>query len=508
MFSDWDTDEFALLETSLRRNLDQPEAEYLVDARGARVVRYGDLAHAFAQRRAQFDAWGLHPGDRVGLLFSEPVNFVEWFLAGLHAGLWVAPLDPTVATSSPQVIDHRAHALSLAAVISDHSEPREGSTRWLVAADTLRDRGALRAEAPGGGVLLASSGTTGAPKVMALSKSQLLTNARLIAENHEFTRTDRGFNPLPLWHINAEVVGVLASLYAGSALVLDDRFHRTGFWKVVSDLHVTWINAVPAIISRLVILQEGEQVAPRLRFVRSASAPLSPLLLREFEAMAGVDVIESYGMTEAGSQICANPLGGARKSGSVGRPVGVEVCIVSSLRGREVELEAGEIGLIKIKGPTVISSYESAEYADRFDAEGWLRTGDLGYFDADGFLFLVGRSDDVINRGGEKIYPQEIENVLGTIANLERVAVVGEPDDVFGQVPVAYLEVASSVVEDPDELRRFLDSVRQVLNERLTKAYRPAVLKVVAAIPTHATGKVRKGLVRDGEVTVVLAEQL
>ncbi|HUY42268.1 MAG TPA: AMP-binding protein [Acidimicrobiales bacterium] len=508
MVSDCDTDDLDLLDSSLRRNFDQPDAEYLIDARSARVIRYGDLAPALAQRRAQFDAWGLRPGDRVGLLFVEPISFVQWFLAGLHAGLWVAPLDPTAAASSSQVIDHRAHALSLAVVISDHAEPREGSTRWLVATNTLREGGPLSAEAPGGGVLLASSGTTGAPKVMALSKKQLLTNARLIAENHEFTRSDRGFNPLPLWHINAEVVGVLASLYAGSALVLDDRFHRTGFWKVVDDLQATWINAVPAIISHLAALQEGERAAPRLRFVRSASAPLSPLLMREFELTTGVDVIESYGMTEAGSQICANPLGEARKSGSVGRPVGVEVCVVSSLKGRETELAAGEIGLVKIKGPTVITSYESAEYADRFDAEGWLRTGDLGYFDADGFLFLVGRSDDVINRGGEKIYPQEIENVLGTVENLQRVVVVGEPDDVFGQLPVAYLEAAPSVTQDLAQLRDFLDSVRHVLNDRLTKAYRPATLKVVTSIPTHATGKVRKALVRDGEVTVVLAEPL
>lgn len=508
MVSACDTDELALLDSFLRANIDQPEAEYLVDVRGARVVHYGELADSIAKRRAQFDAWGLRAGQRVGILFAGPVDFVEWFLAGLHAGLWVAPLDPTVATSNPQMTDHRAHALSLAAIVSDLAEPSTGSTPWFLADVHFPEPRLATGEEPGGGVLLASSGTTGTPKIMALSKAQLLANARLIAENHGFTRDDRGFNPLPLWHINAEVVGVLASLQAGSTLLLDDRFHRTGFWKAVDDHRVTWINAVPAIISRLLVLQEGESVAPRLRFVRSASAPLSPSLMRAFEALAGVEVIESYGMTEAASQICANPLGGARRSGSVGRPVGVEVSVVSSLKGREVKLEAGQVGLIKIKGPTVIDAYESAEYADRFDADGWLRTGDLGYFDADGFLFLVGRSDDVINRGGEKIYPQEIEDVLATIENLERAAVVGEPDDVFGQVPVAYLEVAPEVAADRDRLRVFLESVRQVLNKRLTRAYRPAILKVVEVIPTHATGKVRKSLVRDGDVVVVLTEKL
>lgn len=505
-----DTESPALLSTFLERHIEHPHSEFVLDARGSRVIRYGELVDIVARRRRQFDAWHLHAGERVGVRVSDPLEFVPWFLAALHAGLWLAPLDPTPSVTQTLTTEQRVRSLRLTAVLSDVAPDSLVQVPWLDAGqDVSRGEalvGGVDSEVDGGGVLLASSGTTGTPKVMALSKGQLLTNAGYIAENHELTRDDRGFNSLPLWHINAEVVGVLASLYAGSSLVLDDRFHRTGFWKVVSDFDVTWINAVPAIIARLVTLQDDESIPARLRFVRSASAPLSPSLMRDFEALAGVAIIESYGMTEAASQICANSLGAARKPGSVGRPIGVEVRVRSAERPED-DGGHGDVGPVEIKGPTVISDYDSADYSDRFD-DGWLRTGDLGYFDDEGYLFLVGRSDDVINRGGEKIYPQEIENVLSSIESLERVVVIGEPDDVFGQVPVAYLEFAPSLAQHAERLDQGLAMVRAALLDALSRTSRPARLKVVEVIPTHPTGKVRKGLVRDGDVTVVRVEHL
>lgn len=507
MISAHDTEPHNLLHPWLERHADIPEAEFVLEARGSRGVRYGELATSLARCRELLASWDLRSGDRVGLLIADPLEFVSWFLAGLHAGLWVAPLDPNTRATRATVLGHRARSLQLVALVGDTPLEATVATPWHDATSVPAGDAVLAREEVGGGVLLASSGTTGAPKVMALSKGQLLANARLIADHHEFLRSDRGLNSLPLWHINAEVVGVLASLYAGSSLVLDDRFHRTGFWKVVNDREVTWINAVPAIISRLVTLQEGESIPERVRFVRSASAPLSPTLLRDFERMSGVPVIESYGMTEAASQICANPHGAARKPGSVGRPVGVEVRVRNVHEASGV-LAAGEVGPIEIKGPTVIGAYESPSYADRFDERGWLRTGDLGYFDGDGYLYLVGRSDDVINRGGEKIYPQEIENVLNSIASLKRVVVIGEPDDVFGQVPVAYLEFAPMLARHDQRLDAALASVRSILRDGLSRTSRPALLKVVEEIPTHPTGKVRKGMVRNGEVHVLRVERL
>jgi len=487
-------------------------APYLLEARGTRVLSYRELLDDVVAKRNQFHAWGLGRGSRVGLLLADPIAFSTWFLAGLSAGVWVAPLDPTVTAQNLHHVDERARALSLATVVSDRDAPESALVTWISVPSGFE---AADEESPefvdalidDGGVLLSSSGTTGTPKVMALPMAQLLDTATLIARHNSLSAGDCGFNPLPLWHVNAEVVGLLATLVAGSSLVLDERFHRTGFWKIIDDFEVTWINAVPAIISRLVTLQGGESPASRVRFIRSASAPLSPQLFTEFETSTGIPIIQSYGMTEAASQICANPLSGLRKAGSVGVAVGVSVRVVPL--DDEPSSQGVDVGHIEIKGPTVIRAYESDAYADRFDAEGWLRTGDLGYFDDDHYLFIVGRTDDVINRGGEKIYPLEIENVLATVEGVAVVAVIGESDEVFGQVPVAYVQpIDVETLSSSGALDDLVQRIRSSATEAFSRAYRPAVVKVVKEFPSHATGKIRKGLLREGDVTVVYEERL
>lgn len=498
----------------LARASSRAEAPFLIEAQGARTLSYAGLLNDLVRSRNRLRSWGVERGDRVGLQLADPLAFSSWFLAGIAMGAWVAPLDSTRSDSTLAHANARARDLRLGLVLSDREAPQEPSTPWcnLLEADmdlssievlTCADEGSTR-----GGVLLASSGTTGAPKVMALSTAQLLATAELIARHNELDVTDRGFSPLPLWHVNAQVVGVLSTLHAGSSLVLDDRFHRTGFWKIIDDYEVTWINAVPAIISRLATLRDGEVPARRVRFVRSASAPLLPAVFEKFEAETGIPVIQSYGMTEAASQICATPLKGVRKSGSVGVPVGVDVRIVPIGAERSTNNE-GNVGHIEINGPTVIERYESSDYDDRFDADGWLRTGDLGYFDDDGYLFIVGRSDDVINRGGEKVYPLEIENVLVSIEGVGIVAVVGEFDEVFGQVPVAYVQPDdAAVLDSPPAMRRLVERVRASANDAFSKASRPVAVKMVASFPAHATGKIRKSLFHEGGVCVIYEEAL
>jgi acyl-CoA synthetase (AMP-forming)/AMP-acid ligase II len=249
----------------------------------------------------------------------------------------------------------------------------------------------------------------------------------------------------------------------------------------------TWINAVPAIVHRLLPLRDGEVLPLGIRFVRSASAPLPAALLQNFEMETAIPIVESYGMTEAGSQICANPVSGVRKAGSVGIPVGVHLEI------RRVDgsiAKAGEVGAVWISGDTVISRYESPGYDDRFSDE-WLRTGDVGYQDDDGYVFLTGRSDDVINRGGEKIMPREIEEAVLQVTGVAGVAVVGESDDVFSQVPVVWVELENEEV---------VPSIVDVLTTQFPRTRRPARLYVVPALPRHATGKIQKNPLREGSV--------
>jgi acyl-CoA synthetase (AMP-forming)/AMP-acid ligase II len=324
---------------------------------------------------------------------------------------------------------------------------------------------------------------------------------------------------LPLAHINAQVVGLLATLVSGATIVLDDRFHRRGFWATMARRRITWVNAVPAILARLAMLEEGEVVPDGIRFARSASAPLAVPVLERFERATGIPVVETYGMTEAASQITANPLHGPRKPGSVGLPVGTEVRVVpgggdtgdaaaapgevgrvqgshrDDLRAVPDTVAApGEVGRVLVRGPSVIRAYVSPGYEDRIDADGWLDTGDLGYRDGAGFLFLVGRADDVINRGGEKVYPLEVESVVLGDPQVTSVAVAGRDDEALGRVPVAYLVVDG--VGGPDD-ERLAAAVAARVHRRCTRLLsrpkRPVAYHVVDRLPQGATGKVRRG---------------
>jgi acyl-CoA synthetase (AMP-forming)/AMP-acid ligase II len=492
------------------RAASRADAPYLLDARSSRVISYASLEGHVAAREHQFRRWGLERGERVGLSIGDPLTFAAWFLAAMCAGLWVSPLDPSAASHTAAVLE-RGRALRLSAIVSEHEAPAAPSSfRWhhIEVDDFDADEtgeGELIGGSDGGGVVLSSSGTTGAPKVIPLSTVQVLSTASLIAGHHQLSESDRGFNPLPLWHINAEVVGLLATLVAGASLVLDERFHRTEFWRLINEFGVTWINAVPAIISRLAVPSDGEVAPPRVRFIRSASAPLSPALFEQFEATWDLPVIQTYGMTEAASQICATPVNGARKAGSVGVAVGVEVRVVA----HDELVAPGVVGDVELKGPTVITRYDSADYDDRFSRDGWLKTGDLGYLDDEGYLFLVGRDDDVINRGGEKIHPLEVELTLADVAGVQLVAVVAAPDEVFGQVPIAFIQPEDeSTLFSMVELADLVGRVRSRSLDALAKAQRPSLVKIVRALPVHATGKIRRSLLRQGDVTVVYEERL
>lgn len=510
--SDDDTSLRALIEA---HSLSQPESTYLLSARSTREVSYQELEEKANQWRDELRTWELANDEHVGLMISDPISFSLCFVALLAAGVWVAPIDPSITYVNGAQLNERIANLRLRYVLSDRPAPFETHVEWrelstVQLPEQPGESNNAHVDASGGGVILASSGTTGTPKIVALSTSQLLHTARLVAQHNNLVRSDRGLNPLPLWHINAEVVGLLATLCGGSSLVLDERFHRTEFWELVANLRVTWINAVPAIISRLSTLHEDESVPTGVRFIRSASAPLSPALLQQFEANIGIPVIESYGMTEAASQICANPLLDRRKVGSVGRAVGVDVRVVPLEDGSSVVTAPNnEVGKVEIRGASVIRRYEGAGYEDRFDHEGWLNTGDLGYLDDDKFLFLVGRSDDVINRGGEKIFPREIEDVILSVTGVVGAAVIGVSDDVFGQVPNSYVQLEGVSDSTPlEELRIATKEIHDALVAAFSRARRPVTINVVTQLPTHATGKIQKKVLGAGTVPILFQEHL
>ncbi|HVX20001.1 MAG TPA: AMP-binding protein [Acidimicrobiales bacterium] len=477
---------------------DHPFVEHI---RTGRSVTFGALRRATSRWALLLEDLGVGLGDTVGIAVSDPVDFAMVFLGTMAAGRVAAPLDPSAPDAELEIVCGRVRP---AVVLSDRPVPGGTGFDWVVlrpgsfelpdpdpstapalppALGASAGSGWVAAARPGaGGLVLSTSGTTGAPKLIRLDERQLLHTAGSIAGHHHLSVADRGFSPLPLFHINGEVVGLLAALVAGSTLVLDDKFHRTRFWELMAAHRITWVNAVPAIIARLAPLRDGETVPADVRFVRSASAPLSAVTLQRFEDATGLPVIETYGMTEAGSQITANPLHGPRKPGSVGMPVGVDLRVVGDR--------------VQIRGPGVITAYAGHGYEDRVDPDGWLDTGDLGHLDDDGYLFLVGRADDVINRGGEKILPREVEDVILADPDVRAVVVVGWDHQVLGRVPVAFL-VAEGVAGDGDRQRA--EAIVGRLQDRcasdLSRPKRPVAFHVVERLPAGTNGKIRRSQV-------------
>jgi acyl-CoA synthetase (AMP-forming)/AMP-acid ligase II len=469
---------------------------YLRHARSGQSVTFTTLLESALRWGRWLDNQQVGLDDRVGIMIADPVDFAVVLLAVMANGRWATPLDPTMPGRSTVSATEQ---LQPVVVVSDRPAVSASGPRWveLTAGDhepLAWSRGDPRRRmgpgGSGGGSVLASSGSTGHPKIVPLHQRQMLHVANGVAGHLRLTEGDTGFNPLPLFHVNAEVVGLLSTLVAGGRLILDDRFHRSHFWELIGEHRVTWINAVPAIIGRLAELEPDEVVPDRVRLIRSASAPLPVATLHRFEKTTGIPVIETYGMTEAASQITANPLVGARKPGSVGLPVGIDLRIAdpSAYRAPD-EGEPVMAGQVQIRGMAVAPPASAGIDAD---ASPWLSTGDLGYLDEDGYLYLIGRTDHVINRGGEKMFPREIEEVILEDPSVIGAVVIAREDDTLGQVPVAFLVLRGTVDHgsETEEAAVVADRVHRHLHAALPHSKRPVDLHVVTRLPSTPTGKV------------------
>jgi acyl-CoA synthetase (AMP-forming)/AMP-acid ligase II len=505
---------------------------FLEDARSERHLTFGNLAMEIHEFVGCLEDARIDEGSIVAIAVADPIDFCVAYLATISSGRWAAPLNPQAPELAVAADADRRGAVAMVeppsnSTASDRFQIRRISRLRRDHRDQIRFSGSAGTS----GVVLASSGTTGDRKLIPLQAAQLLHAARSVATHHRLVPEDRGFNPLPLHHVNAEVVGLLSQLVAGSCLVLDERFRRTGFWRLMERRRISWINAVPAILARVASIRPGESVPSGIRFARSASAPLPVATLHRFEDATGIPVVETYGMTEAAGQITANPIDGPRKLGTVGRPVGVELRVVldrsatwatcpaagtperatnhAAERGTDRAADHGtdhpaergtdhaaadqHVGRVEIRGASVVTAYGGGRDAERFDPEGWLDTGDLGYLDEDGYLTLVGRRDDVINRGGEKVFPREIEEVILADPAVDAIAVVPEHDEQLGAVPVAYVVVGTS--DGPlgsAEVVRALERIDQSIRTSLPRARRPVALCAVVRLPTGVNGKISR----------------
>lgn len=331
--------------------------------------------------------------------------------------------------------------------------------------------------------VLPTSGTSGRAKLVTLSQRNIACSAQQTAGWLELSPTDRLLLPLPLHHAHGLLSGLTVSIWSGSCVICAHDVLPRRLLELLRELEPTWCTAVPAVYVALLgeARRRGvERHDSMLRLVRSASAPLAARTLEALERLFGVPVIESYGMTEATSQIASNPLPPrACKPGSVGLPVGVDVS-VRDCEGRELGPSA--VGELWLRGPSIASSYLNDEPVATVDESGWLRTGDDGYLDEERYLYVLGRRHDMINRGGEKVAPREIEDVMHRHPAVERAIAFGVPSPRLGEEVGLVVQPRPSAVVSPAELRRFA-------RDRLTPFKVPKWVRVVSEIDTGPFGK-------------------
>ena len=346
-------------------------------------------------------------------------------------------------------------------------------------------------------LVLYTSGTTSKPKRVPLSHSNLRTSAENIAASLGLTASDRCLNIMPLFHIHGLVGGLLSSLAAAGVVAIPPDFRSSSFFSWLAELQPTWYTAVPTMHDAILRGAKEQLGAHSLRFIRSSSAPLTARLMTELEATFKVPVIQAYGMTEASHQIASNPLPPvARKPGSVGMPTRTKVAVVDEAGD---PVAKGNTGEVVVQGANITSGYENyGEVNQTTFIKGWFRTGDQGYFDSDGYLFLTGRLKELINRGGSKVSPLEVEAVLSEHPAVLEAIAFPISHGTLGEDVAAAVVVKSGRVLTQRDLREF--AARRLADFKV-----PHHIEFVESIPKSATGKVQRvqlasqlGLNREG----------
>lgn len=436
---------------------------------------------------------GIRPGHVVALKLSNRIEFVLLLFAAWRLGATVTPVNPSL--TAVEVARQLENSGARLLVIEDDATDEVWRGGALLAVSDLyvvpegKDW-APRPDPDELALLIYTSGTTGVPKGVMLDHANLDAMTQMGLHALKLGRTDRCLLILPLFHVNGIVVSVLTPLLAHASVAIAGRFNPHSFFEIVERERPTYFSAVPTIYGMLAQLpQQPELDWSSLRFGVCGAAPAAPDVLTGFEERYGFPVVEAYGLSEATCGSTFNPLDGPRRPGTVGIALpGQDVRIVDATG---VELPVGGVGEVIVRGHNVMRGYLGLpEETARVIVDGWLHTGDLGRLDEDGYLTLVGRSKDMIIRGGENIYPKEIEDVLAADPSVAEVAVVGVPDRTWGERVVAF-------VQPPDGGSVDAASLRARCVESLSGFKRPTETVVLDALPKNALGKIDKLALRD-----------
>ena len=482
----------------------QPDKAFLFAPEIGATLTYGQLAKEARHFSTWLEQEQISAHGHVGLFMQNGRQTSTVFLATMACGRVITPLNLLAPTDQlALVLDHSDIEVLF---YSPDKKPAlfaalERAKRKFKAIELDPDanEGSFMQCVPSAlplveslqpALLMYTSGTTGTPKGVLLTHANLLHAARSMAAWHSLTQSDTVLSSLPIYHINGQVISTITPFVSGGSVVAPHAFSVSNWWNLAMQYRCTWINMVPTIIAYLINAAKSGGALPSrqdlqsIRFGRSASAPLPPEHHREFEALFGITVIEGMGMTESCSMVFCNPHDESRRYGSPGKPCGVEAKVIDP---EGAPLGNNVVGEICLRGGNVLNAYYKAETetAKAFDSEGWLKTGDLGMRDDDGFYFITGRLKELIIKGGENIAPREIDEAVLKHPAVLDAAAVGIPDSNYGQ------EIMVCIILKPGE-KCSEDEMRSFCSEHLGKFRTPKIILFMEDLPRGPSGKVQR----------------
>ncbi len=477
---------------------DHAKKKAVVIPNGGPALTYAELGEQIALLVNRLKRGGIGTGNPVSIVLPNGLEFLTTFLAVTWARAVAAPLNPAYTVEEFQFYmeDTRTQAV----ILPPGEHPARDAAAALnlpVWAVRLDGNGNVQLEPPSAAsqsvsddapqpddvaLFLHTSGTTSRPKGVPLTHGNLITSLRNIVSTYKLTPEDTGLIVMPLFHVHGLMGATLSTLNSGGTVVVPPRFSASSFWPHVLEHGVNWYSAVPTIHQILLARDADQAPGGTFRIIRSCSAALAPAVLSQLENRFDAPVLEAYAMTEASHQMSSNPLPpGIHKPGTVGMGTGVEITILDE---QGSELPNGKQGEVSIRGGNVTRGYHNnpGANAEAF-TNGWFRTGDQGFFDSDNYLTLTGRLKELINRGGEKISPLEVDAVLLEHPAVAEAVCFGMPDEKYGE------EVHAAVVLKHEATK---GDIIAFCRDRLADFKTPKMLHITDAVPKTATGKIQR----------------
>ncbi len=489
---------------SRQRVAASPEKDFLFSESDGRRFSYTQFEQAVTRAARLMQSHGVAIGDVVSLLMPNSAEYIIAYFACWQLGALAGPVNSLLKEEEISFVMNNSAAKTI--LIHSEFRPRLENIRndlphlksvigfddeALATRDfanaSSTDLSLSNIHLDDEAIIIYTSGTTGKPKGCLLTHGNLIANARQISEWLQFTKDDRLLSIMPLFHMNAVSVTTLSALYAGGSTVVSPRFSASRFWQIISDYEITSFGSVATMLSMLLSTYPDGVPAglktDQLRFAMCGSAPVPAEVMQRFEETFNCLVIEGYGLSESTCRSTFNPPDKRRRAGSCGVAIGNEMRVVDD---EDNEVPDGELGEIVMRGENILKGYyrNEAATATAF-RNGWFHTGDVGYRDPDGFFYIVDRKSDMIIRGGENIYPREIDEVLYQHPAVAAAATIGVPDPLYGEDVAAFVVLKEGKAVSEDELINYC-------RERLADYKSPKTIRIVESIPKGPTGKLLK----------------